>query len=385
MPQTLQRRHIKGAFVGIMGIALAASLTLPSLAFAEPSIVEKQAEAQSTLATLNTMQEKLDTAAAHYDEALLAQKEAEANSIAAQERIEEANVQIADLQERLGHRARSMYRVGNSTMLDLLLGSTTFQSFATGWDILNKINESDVDLVDQTKDLRAEVQEQEAVYAEQARVAKDKAEEAKRMQDETTATFSSMQATYDGLSAEVATLLEEERAAQQAAAAATAQDVVDSSIQQATDNSNSGGGSADAPAPAPSPSPSPEPAPEPTPPPSGPTYNPSTGNAVVDRAYGQIGRAYGYGDPSYGAGPNEYDCSGFVSYALSGSHSRMGSTYTFMAWPQVSDPQPGDVAVNSGHCGIYIGGGQMIHSATYGVGVVVGPVQGGMTIVRPPW
>ena len=31
---------------------------------------------------------------------------------------------------------------------------------------------------------------------------------------------------------------------------------------------------------------------------------------------------------------------------------------------------------------IYIGGGQMIHAATYGVGVIVGPVQSGMIYVR---
>ena len=44
--------------------------------------------------------------------------------------------------------------------------------------------------------------------------------------------------------------------------------------------------------------------------------------------------------------------------------------------------QPGDVAVNADHCGIYIGGGQMIHCATYGVGVIIGPVQSGMVFVR---
>lgn len=42
----------------------------------------------------------------------------------------------------------------------------------------------------------------------------------------------------------------------------------------------------------------------------------------------------------------------------------------------------GDVAVNESHCGIYIGNGQMIHCATYGVGVIIGPVQSGMVFVR---
>ena len=177
-----------------------------------------------------------------------------------------------------------------------------------------------------------------------------------------------MQANYDSLSAEAAALLEQERAAQQAAEAAKAQDVVDASIQQATGGNTGNTGSNPGYTPSPSP---------------GPSYDEAIADTVVGRAYSQIGKAYGYGDPSYGAGPNEYDCSGFVSFCLSGSYSRMGSTSTFMGWPTVSDPQPGDVCVNSGHCGIYIGNNQMIHAATYGVGVVIGPVQAGMKIVRP--
>ena len=71
-----------------------------------------------------------------------------------------------------------------------------------------------------------------------------------------------------------------------------------------------------------------------------------------------------------------------MSYCLTGQYRRLGTTNTFMGWPQVSNPQPGDVCVNWGHTGIYIGNGQMIHAATYGVGVVVGPVQAGMIYVR---
>lgn len=110
-----------------------------------------------------------------------------------------------------------------------------------------------------------------------------------------------------------------------------------------------------------------------------PSYDVYTGNSIVDRAYGWVGNAeYVWGACSPGA----FDCSGFVSYCLTGSYGRLGTTYTFLAWPQVSDPQPGDICVNSGHCGIYIGGGQMIHAATEGVGVIVGPVQSGMVYVR---
>lgn len=373
--------RIKGAFAGFTAVALAASLMVPSLAFAEPTAAEKQAEAQTALASLNAMQEKLSQAANTYDDALKTQQEAETSRDAAQERIDEASGQIADLQDRLGSRARSMYRTGSATIFDLLLGSTTFEAFASNWDILNVMNQNDSDLVKQTKDLRAEVQEQEAVYAEQQRVATEKADEAKRAKDETSGTMVAMQATYDGLSAEATELLNQERAAQQAAEAAKAQEVVNNSAAGANGGNaggNAGGGSTGG-GESEGGSGGGGYVPES---PSGPSYDEAIAGSVVERAYSQLGKPYGYTDPSYGAGPSSYDCSGFVSFCLLGSYSRLGSTNTFMAWPQVSDPQPGDVAVSWGHCGIYIGGGQMIHSATYGVGVIQGPVQGDMKIVR---
>lgn len=100
---------------------------------------------------------------------------------------------------------------------------------------------------------------------------------------------------------------------------------------------------------------------------------------IVERAYSWVGNAeYVWGACSPGA----FDCSGFVSYCLTGQYARLGTTYTFLTWTQVSDPQPGDVCVNANHCGIYIGGGQMIHAADYGIGVIVGAVQDGMIYVR---
>ena len=98
----------------------------------------------------------------------------------------------------------------------------------------------------------------------------------------------------------------------------------------------------------------------------------------VARAQSCLGADYVWGACSPGA----FDCSGLVSYCLTGRYVRLGNTTTFMGWPRVSNPQPGDVCVGNGHCGIYIGGGMMIHAATEGVGVITGPVQSGMIYVR---
>ena len=388
------RRRIAG---GAVAAVLTCGLMIPQAAFAEPDSASKQAEAQAVLASLNSMQMELDQASANYGEALAEQETAQQSADEAQTRIDEINVEIADVQSRLGNRAHSMYRSGAASFLDLLLGSTSFSEFATNWDLLNKVNNNDAELVQKNKDLRDEAQQQKDTFDEQTRIAAQKANEAKQLQDEAQSTVNSMQATYDSLSAEVAELVAQEKAAQEAAAAAQAQQTVEQSANQAASNdngesndggsnggyidnggssdggsnnggSNNGGGSNGGSNNGGSSS-------------SQPSYNPSTGNAVVDRAYSKIGCWYSWG----AVGPDTFDCSGLVSYALTGSYSRLGTTYTFMAWPQVSDPQPGDICTSSYHCGIYIGGGQMIHAPQQGEQVKVGPVQSDMIIVRCPW
>ena len=396
--RTVSRRIGKFTRIGLAAV-LAATLcpialsSSPEVALAEPTAAEKQAEAQAALASLEAMQDNLDEAS---DDQYAAEQELAAAQAAMDEataRIDEANAEISQLQDRLGNRACSMYRSGATSFLDILFGAATFQEFATAWDLLNEFNKNDAELVQQTKDLRAEIEEQQAEYARQEQIAEEKVAEMTAIREEAEATVAAMQATYDSLSAEAAELLEAERQARIAIEQEQAQQVVEDAIADAEENwgANAGGTGA-----------------ETTPDVGGttgettggtidtgttggtdtsggnsgfyPSYNPVTGNAVVDRAYGCLGAPYVWG----GVGPDGFDCSGLVSYAVSGSFTRLGTTTTFMAsWTQVYDPQPGDVAVNAGHCGIYIGGGQMIHAATYGVGVIIGPVQSGMIFVRP--
>ena len=364
---TLVSEHLplisRRAFVGgtLAGLTLLAAS--PATALAAPTAAEKQAEAQSALTQLNAMSERLYQAEADYSAALSAQQQAQAKMDEAQARIDEASGQIDDLQGKLGSRARSMYRTGSATFLDLLLGATSFQAFTSNWDLLNDMNQDDADMVQQTKDLKAEVEAQKATYAEQERVAAEKAQEAAEVKAEAEALVDQMQTTYDNLTAEAAQLLAEEEAAREAAAAAAAREAEERARREAEaaaaasrPSSNGGGGS---------------------------NVNNSkpqtvTGNVVVDRAYSQLGKPYSWG----AVGPNSFDCSGLVSYALTGSYSRLGTTYTFMGWTRVTNPQPGDVCTNDHHCGIYIGGGQMIHAPRTGDVVKVASVTSDMVYVR---
>ncbi len=352
------------AFVGgaaVFGAATCSLMYNPMMAFADPSAADKQAEAAAALENLNAMQTQLDIASNDYTAALMAQEDAQNKMNEAQARIDEANGQIADLQDQLGTRARSMYRTGSLTFIDLLLGATSFQAFTTNWDLLNSMNENDAEMVQETKDLRAEVEQQKATYAEQERIAAEQAEAARQVQEQAQAVVAEMQATYDSLSAEAAALLEAERAAKEEADRLAAQQVEDNPtpIEPDPEPSNPGSGSGSS---------------------SGDSTPPSvSGNVVVNRAYGEIGKPYIWA----ACGPEGFDCSGLVSYCLSGSYGvRLGTTYTFLGWPRVSNPQPGDVCTSSYHCGIYVGGGSMVHAPTEGQTVCVAPVQSDMVFVR---
>ena len=68
--------------------------------------------------------------------------------------------------------------------------------------------------------------------------------------------------------------------------------------------------------------------------------------------------------------------------SLTGQHVRLGTTDTFQSWTRVVAPQPGDITLNSHHCGIYIGNGQMIHAPRTGDVVKISAVHPDMIYVR---
>lgn len=370
---------LNAAFAAI----LAVGLSVPAAsAFAAPSD-DKQAEAQAALQKLNQYQSELDQASANYEAAHQEQIDAQNRVDEAQKQIEEKTAQIEKDQQRLSDRARDMYRSGDTNFLDVILGASSFEQFATTWNMLETLNGNDAELVSETKTAREELQAAKQEAEEQAKVASDKAEEAKSVAEAADQKASEMQQTYNSLSAEAQDLISQERAAQeaqqQAAAAAAEQNgtagndaaatITNNNRNNTTSNNSSNNSSNNN-------KPSKNNAS------SSATNNSKpqsvSGNSVVNRAYSQLGKPYKWS----AVGPNSFDCSGLVSYCLTGSYSRLGTTGTFMGWTRVSNPQPGDICVNSHHCGIYIGGGQMIHAPQTGDVVKVSSVHSGMIYVR---
>ena len=343
---TLSRRaFICSAAAATAGLALTASNPIKAHAV---TAAEKKAEAEAMMAKLNVMKTRLKEASEEYEEAMGRREEAQYKMEDAQRRIDEASEKISDLQDKLGVRARNMYRTGSSSFLDMLLGATTFQAFTSNWEFLNEMNESDSKMVEQTKELRTDIQEQKAVFEAEEKVAAEQEARCKEIVDETEGLVSEYKASYEQLSAEAAELLEQERKAAEEAERRRAEQEAQRQRQLAGGKVND-------------------------------SYPQTVGGTAVSRAYGEIGKPYVWG----ACGPNGFDCSGLVSFCLSGVYGkRLGTAASFTRWTRVSNPQPGDICCNSGHCGIYIGGGQMIHAPQPGESVKVGPVQAGMIYTR---
>ena len=356
------REHTNGlsrrAFIGGAVMLGAASIVAPTTAFAATA-AEKQAEADAVRNQLVGLQADLEAAADSYKQALDAQEVAQAAMEAEQVKIDEANGKIADLQDKLGTRARSMYRSGSSSFLDFVMGATSFEEFTQNWDLLNKMNENDGQMVDETKVLREELQASKDEYVRQEKIAADKAAEAKVIQAEAEAKVAQATELVNSLDAEAQALLAEEQAA--AARAAAEQAAAEEAARQAQNNNNGYN--------APSSN-------------SNNTYVPpvynngggggggSVGNygSVVDYAMSRIGCPYVWA----AEGPDAFDCSGLVRWAyLQVGISLPHYTESLYACAKnrvpVSEARPGDVLYRPGHVGIAVsyGGSHYVHAPTF--------------------
>lgn len=351
-----EKMKLKKVHSALIAAALTCSLAVTP-AFAEPTQDELEDQKEAAQSELGNLQAELNA---------LIQKTSELENelISTGQEITQAEEDLAAAEEKkeeqyeaMKLRIKFMYESGSGTAtMEKVVSSGSISDMLTQAEYSQKVHEYDrtqlqeyANTVTQIENLQATLEQEMATL--QATEAEYQAQQAAL--NETIASKQDEISNLDEMIQEAARKAEEERRAAEEAARQAA-------VNNNNNNNNTvntGGGSGG----------------------TTPPYNAVTGNAVVDRAYSYIGKAeYVWGACSPGA----FDCSGFVAYCLTGNYSRLGSTITFLGWPRVSDPQPGDVCVNYGHCGIYIGNGQMIHCATEGVGVIIGPVQAGMVYVR---
>ena len=366
MSAKLDRR----AFIG-------AALAFGALCYVEPTqafgvtSAEKKAEVQAVKAKLDAISTEVEEAAEGYNAAMIAYEEATAKVAECQEKITAAEEEIATLQASLETRATAMYRNGSMSYLDVLLGAGSFDDFATLWDTLNSLNEDDADLVASTKLAKAELESAKAELDEQEAEAEAQLAAAKEYQATAEAQQAAYEEEYSQLSAEYQELLAAEQEAEEAALAAaaaaytpahtttTTSDDDDSSSSSSSssgddDSSSSSSGDDDSSSS------------------SGGYASYSGSSAAVSRAYAELGKPYGWG----GVGPDYYDCSGLVSYCISGAHTRIYTAAALWSHASCDEVEGAPVACSSSHCGLAIGGSRMIHAPQTGDVVKISALRG---------
>ena len=353
----ISRRSFLGgaAALGIVSVAT------PQLAMAKSS-AEVQAEADAVRDKLVNLQADLEEATDKYYSAVDAHDKAKKAVDAAQDKIDEAQARISELQGKLGTRARSMYRNGGSaSFLDLLLGATSFEEFATNWDILSTMNEEDAALVSETKDLKAEVEKQKTELSKQEKIAAEKQQEAADIKQAAESKAAEAEATVAALDKEAKKLLEEEQAA------AARKRAEEAAKNNSNSNSNSGGGN------------------------SGGGNSGGNSNSGKHDSGGNSGGGNSGGYPaaaSYAAsrkgcpyvwgaeGPNAFDCSGLTKWAYAQCgvylpHQSESQYACARSVRSVSAARTGDVLWRYGHVGIAAcsGGTTYWHAPTFGASV----------------
>lgn len=316
------------------------------------------ADTASDLAAARTKLEQIGTQTQQIHEELSAQTQ-ELDQTAGE--ITQKQQEIAEGQAKLSSYVAGEYKTGGLSLLQVLTGVDDLGDMLNRLFYYGKVSDKQAQTIQEVKDLKQQLTDKQTEQEKNVAATQKKVDELNAQQAEAQSVVNSLDSQ-----------LQAELAAEAEANAALQAGINASTAEKATVSNDTAGTTENTPAPTPAPSPQPS-TPAPTPTPSAPSQS-VDGGTVVSRAYSKLGCAYSWG----GIGPNSFDCSGFVSYCLTGRYCRLGTTGTFMGWTRVSDPQPGDVVVNSYHTGIYIGNGQMIHASDYSTGVIISSVAAGM-------
>ncbi len=284
-------------------------------------------QARSVKAEIDRLDKKVEVAAERYNEAKAKHNKLIAEKNSAAKKLKKTQARMDVVQTHLSTRANNMYRQGPTGFLDVLLGAQSFEEFATTWDLLKGLNQSDAASVSELKQLRAEVRAAHKDLAAKERAAAVQVAVMKKNKESIQAQLAQRKAKLSGLEAQIAAL----EAAEERARAARAPRFV---------RSNGGG--------------------KKFPPPTR-----AARSEVVSIAKRYLGAPYVWG----AAGPNSFDCSGFTMFV----YRQVGVSLPHSSRAQIgcgqrvsrSDLAPGDLVFFGSpihHVGIYVGGGMYIHA-----------------------
>ena len=378
--------HIgKKAIAAGLAIALSMGICIsPAFAVTQSDLDAAQAKLSSLADGLEPLEQQLTDQEASLNETASAISDKQAE-------IDDTTQKLSAARDTLSARMRANYKSGGTSLLSVIFGSSSAEDLVSNIYYADKISDQDAQTIETVKDLEdqlnSEKNELEQQQDEQQQTLSDTQSQAQEYQ----AKVAEAQAYYDSLDSELQQEIAVQAADNASSSAATVtqaiQTVAPSTTATATDDTDddtsTGGGtsnsytgsSSSTSSSSNSNSSSSESS-------SGSSSSSSSGGNAIEggglsAAYAARGSRYVWG----ATGPDTFDCSGLVCYCY--GYARGRTTYEMIASLQASgdwktsrsELSVGDLVFpSSGHVGIYIGNGQMIHAPHEGATVCIGSV-----------
>jgi cell wall-associated NlpC family hydrolase len=343
-------RHIP-ALLCVVAVALGTV----GAATADPGTVAgKQAEAQRIIAQIDSIDRDLSSAVERWNYANVKLDRIGKDLQRSRHELGVSKVNLKRAQNDLGRQAIDVYMSGgtNST-IEVILGATSLDDLLGRIDTVNRVNQQRTSVVGDVKSFQSRVKRVEhrlkAAQAQQRQIVAQRAAERRSIEAKL--------ATRRQLLSSVKSQIEHLRAVEASRQLQLARSAKSRIGVQPWGASGIGLGSAT---------------------PEASIAPPSRYGGVVGIAMRYLGIGYVWG----GSTPSGFDCSGFVMYV----YGQMGVSLPHSSYAQYSagvavsqsDLQAGDLVFfdGLGHVGIYIGGGQFIHSPHTGDVVKISSLTG---------
>lgn len=312
-----------------------------------PQITAKQAEARRILADVQVLDSRVERAVEAYNAATIRLQSIEQDLATNRRELSIAQTNLDRAQAYLKRRLRDLYTADQkNTSLEVLLGAASLDDLINRLDTEDRVSAEDSRILAQVIKFRAVVKRQRVVLSRarttQARTVADRA--SKRHWIE--AQLAERQRLLASVKDEIVRLRAQEAARQETLRRQLQARLEQQRREQAARLSDTVvGATADTPD-------------------GAPVAPPSTYGGVVGVAMRYLGIPYVWA----GSTPSGFDCSGFTEYV----YAQMGVSLPHNAAAQYSygtpvsrdQLEPGDLVFfeGLGHVGIYVGGGQFIHS-----------------------